>query len=169
VIAWRLCSTRFAKTAFSGEGARMAGGRWNDKGIRVVYCGGSLALAALELFVHVDPGDLPDDLVAIQVTIPEDLEVERITVRSLPAGWRRTPGPETLKELGNAWVTRGSSAVLAVPSAIIPAEENYLLNPTHEDFSRVVLARPEPFVFDPRMRRDPPALKSVGPSPRKRR
>ena len=129
----------------------MYGGRWNHAGTAVVYTSASLALAALELFVHIDVDLLPNDLVAIAAEFPEKLAVKTVKSTSLPKNWRRYPALESLKNIGTTWATDGSTAILAVPSAIIPEEQNYLLNPAHQDFKQVRLRRPIPFHFDPRM------------------
>ncbi|WP_394823243.1 RES family NAD+ phosphorylase [Pendulispora albinea] len=153
LILWRICRRKYGTTAFSGEGAKLAGGRWNRKGTRISYCGGSLALAALEMLVHVDVNELPGDLVCLRAAVPDEVSFEQIDVTKLPRNWRATPAPDALKDIGTDWVVRGSSAVLAVPSAIIPSEMNYLVNPAHADFERVAVGLPEPFGFDPRLRR----------------
>lgn len=116
----------------------------------VVYCASSLALACLEVFVHVDATELPDDLVAIRVELPEDAVVE--DVGPLPRGWRAVPGPPSLRRIGSAWAARGQALGLRVPSAVIPEETNLLLNPKHPDMARVVRGLPRKFAFDPRMR-----------------
>lgn len=145
---WRLAGR--GRTAFDGEGARLYGGRWNHPGVAVVYTAESLALAVLELFVHLSPRDAPG-LVAIPADVPEQVRVERLDPRELPRDWRATPAPPALADLGTAWARGGASAVLAVPSAIVPRETNYLLNPAHPDFRRPRIGRPEPFSLDPRM------------------
>jgi RES domain-containing protein len=105
----------------------------------------------LELFVHVDIDTAPDTLVAIQADIPDGLAMETVKIEGLPKDWRRYPAPEALRGIGTAWANAASSAVLAVPSAVIPPEWNYLLNPAHQDFKRIRLQRPVVFRFDPRM------------------
>jgi RES domain-containing protein len=149
VQVWRICSRRHQR--FDGEGARLYGGRWNYPGTAVVYTSASLALAALKLFVHIDVDLLPNDLVAIAAEVPERLAVETVKAASLPKNWRRYPALESLKDIGTTWAAEGSTAILAVPSAIIPEEQNYLLNPAHRDFKQVRLRRSIPFHFDPRM------------------
>lgn len=146
---WRICSREHRR--FDGEGARRYGGRWNHTGTSVVYTSGSMSLAALELFVHVDIDIAPGELVAIQADIPDTLTIETVKIDSLPKDWRRYPAPEALKEIGTACAKKGSTAILAVPSAVIPEERNYLLNPTHRDFRRIRLRKPVAFRFDPRM------------------
>ncbi len=150
---WRICKKQHVKGAFTGEGARLYGGRWNHKGSAVVYCASSLALAALEVFVHVDPSELPDDLMSIPADLPEKMKVERLTPNKLPKSWRESVGPDVLKDIGTTWVQRGQTVALFVPSAIVPEEENVLFNPTHPDFAKIKLGLPRPFAFDPRMRK----------------
>jgi RES domain-containing protein len=149
VRVWRIAIKRFQR--FDGEGARRYGGRWNHPGNTIVYAAGSLSLAALELFVHVDTDLAPANLVAIPADVPDTVRIETIDAADLPRNWRAYPAPEALKDIGTAWAVKGSSAVMAVPSALIPTERNYLLNPKHRDFKRVRIGKSIPFRFDPRM------------------
>jgi RES domain-containing protein len=103
------------------------------------------------VFIHVCPSDAPIDLVAVSAEIPDGLPMTRVSAVSLPARWRRHPPPESLAELGEDWVGRRRTAVMMVPSALIPQESNYLLNPRQADFRRIRIGRPEPFRFDDRM------------------
>jgi RES domain-containing protein len=147
---WRITSRRHAGHAYDGEGARLWGGRWNRPGVPIVYCSLALSLAALEYFVHLEP-DMAPSLVAVAADLPAGLAAESLVWRSLPAHWRSYPAPERLQKLGTAWVRSGRSAILLVPSSVIPHERNVLLNPTHPDFSKIKLHKAEPFSFDPRM------------------
>ena len=117
----------------------------------MVYTSGTVALAALETLVHVDPDEAPEDLVVISAEIPEELAVHRVTDRDLRKGWRATPAPRALQQIGLDWIRKGRSAVLEVPSAIVPDERNYLLNPAHPDFTRIRRGRPRGFALDPRL------------------
>lgn len=146
---WRLCKRRHG--AFDGEGARLAGGRWNQRGVPIVYTSETLSLAALELLVHCDPPLAPEDLVAIFAEVPDSLPVRRIEVSSLPRNWRRYPAPEALARFGTEWVNRGETAILAVPSVLVPRERNYLLNPAHRDFRQIRLGEAEAFALDSRL------------------
>ena len=148
VPAYRIVKARRAAAAFDGEGARRFGGRWNSPGTRMVYTAESRSLAALEILVHLEGPARGFSL--IRCEFPESL-IEVLPVRALPAGWRVSPAPRALATLGDAWVARGSSAVLAVPSAVIAEERNYLLNPRHADFARVTVLAPEPFPYDERL------------------
>lgn len=146
---WRICYRRYRR--FDGEGARLYGGRWNHARTSLVYTSGSLSLAALELFVHLDIDIAPVGLIAIPAEIPDSLRVDTLEVTSLPRNWRLYPGPEALKDMAAAWLSKSSTAVLAVPSAVIPSERNYLLNPKHADFERIRIQNSMPFEFDARM------------------
>lgn len=148
---WRICKRRHA--AFDGEGARIAGGRWNRRGTAVVYVSETLSLAALELLVHCDPVLLPGDLVSIRAEIPDGLEITRVEVDALPRGWRRSPPPDALAAIGSDWARRASTAALSVPSALVPGERNLLLSPAHPDFRRIRVGKPDFFSLDPRLAR----------------
>jgi len=148
-IAWRLCRRVHAAGAFSGEGARRYGGRWNSRGVPMVYCSSSLALAAMELFVHLDPSQAPPDLVAVAATLPEGEPARTIALEELPPGWwAETPAT---RDLGDEWIRSASSLALRVPSVPIRSEWNVLLNPLHPRIAEVRIDPPEPFVFDARM------------------
>jgi RES domain-containing protein len=151
LVFWRICRVARAATAFDGEGARRYPGRWNHKDAPVVYCASSLSLATLELFVHVDPADIPDDLVSIRAELPGSVHVETVETKKLPTDWRTYPAPLALKDLGTEWAASMRTVGLVVPSAITPIENNLVLNPRHPDIARLVTRAPEPFAFDPRL------------------
>jgi RES domain-containing protein len=146
---WRLVTGRFAGTAFTGEGARLYGGRWNRKGVPMVYTAGSQSLAMLEMLVQDEP--LRARYMMIAATLPKGLKIERIEPGQLPANWRDLAAREQLQALGTAWAKSLSSAVLAVPSAVIPAETNYLLNPLHPAFAKIETGEPQEFITDLRL------------------
>lgn len=151
---WRLCSRRFALP--DGEGARLYGGRWNVPGTAIVYAAATLSLAALELLVHTDSDLLPERLVAVAAEIPESLKIEEISQDDLPDNWVEYPPPEAVQALGSQWTQRRDTAVLSVPSVIIPGEQNYLLNPKHPEFARIRWCDPTPFTWDPRLYNNSP-------------
>lgn len=148
-VAHRIVKARHAHAAFSGEGARLAGGRWNLPGDAVVYTSASLALAAIETFVHVGEDGMHIEFVCFRVEIPESLAIQRC--RRPPTGWRSEPPDQAGMRHGSKWLRGGRAAVLEVPSAIVPSESTYLLNPNHADFRRIRMGRPRAFAFDPRM------------------
>ena len=145
--AWRIVKAKHAATAFSGEGARLYGGRWNSPGVSLVYTSGTKALAALESLVHLNP-----PVIFKYAAIPIEFDaalVEKVT--ALPADWNDMPAPPSTRAIGDLWAKQARSAVLELPSVIIPGESNYLLNPAHPDFKKIVIGKPEPFSFDPRL------------------
>jgi RES domain-containing protein len=147
---WRICRRRYVAEAASGEGARLYGGRWNSRGVRVVYASTSLALAAVETFVNLEPNLRPEDLVSIEGEISEAVEVQKVDLKALPAHWYETRD-ESLRRFGDEWIEASRTVALLVPSAAIRGEWNVLLNPAHVDFSKVKFQKPEPFKFDVRM------------------
>jgi RES domain-containing protein len=150
VTAWRIVKARLVVRAFDGEGARVEGGRWNSPGTAVVYTSQSAALAAFEMLVHLGRSTVLPAYVLIPCTF-DDAFVSRVDRRRLPKKWRSYPAPPELQLIGDEWIRSGKSAVLEVPSAVISAESNYLLNPRHADFQAVRVMEPRPFEFDLRL------------------
>lgn len=152
VTAWRIVKRKLVRDAFSGEGARRYGGRWNRPGVAIVYTAGSRSLAALEILVHLDAPDLLAEYAVIGVEFDERL-LTRIDVAALPKRWWADPAPAKLQDMGDAWAASNASPALEVPSATVPAESNFLLNPGHPDFQKLRFGKPERFHFDPRLAR----------------
>jgi RES domain-containing protein len=150
IRAWRLIKAEHADDAFDGEGARRGGGRWNSKGARVVYTSGLLSLATLEVMVHNHFFSALKNYVCIPIDFDSSLS-QSITLEDLPDNWKADPIPQSVKEVGDRWIQNQESAILKVPSAIIPAEYNYLINPSHPDFEKIVIHPPQKFAFDPRL------------------
>lgn len=147
--AWRLTKTRHVSTAWDGEGAKRAGGRWNSTGVAVVYASETLALALVEILVHLSSGVLPA-YSALPIQFDDSL-VTRLTAEELPSNWQGYPPPAETRAIGDQWVARGTTPVLRVPSVVVPWEFNYLLNPAHPDFAKIRKGAPIPFPFDPRL------------------
>ena len=147
---WRISKAKHAHSAFSGEGARLFDARWNFAGVPMVYTSSSLALAAIEFFVHLDPNEAPPALVSLMADIPDELRIERRDVNELPSNWRKTDNAQ-LQRLGTDWINSLSSVALIVPSAAVEGEWNVLLSPLHPDFSKVRISSPRAFYYDDRM------------------
>ena len=151
--AYRIAKSKYLKTAFDGEGAKLHGGRWNSIGTRMVYTSSSLSLATLELLVHTE--DL-ETIYGLYRVIPIEFEnalVQEVEVKSLPHGWN---APETTADpqiIGDEWIGSRSSALLRVPSAVTTRESNYFINPAHPDFSKISLG--SSFEFEPDLRLGP--------------
>jgi RES domain-containing protein len=150
VRIWRICKARYAVEAFSGLGARRFGGRWNSPGVPMVYASSSLALAAIELFVHLEPNLQPDDLVSIAATLPAGEPAQRFAPDALPPTWW-TDDFEPLRDLGDKWIGAKSSLAIEVPSAALRVEWNVLVNPLHPAVATIKIEEPQPFHFDARM------------------
>ena len=148
---YRICKTRYAATAFDGEGAFRFGGRWNSRGTRIIYTAGSMALAALEMLVHLDDDEMLLAYSYVGANVPAELILSVQAFSPLPKNWSASPSPPALQRIGDEWVQTQASAVLEVPTSILPIEHNYLLNPAHPDFSKIVLKKPQRFVFDQRL------------------
>ncbi|OYZ07341.1 MAG: hypothetical protein B7X52_01265 [Thiotrichales bacterium 34-46-19] len=149
LTVWRITTARFVTSAFTGEGARLYGGRWNPKGYPIVYTAESRSLALLEMLVQDDP--LRANYVLVPAHIPNDLSITIIQTQELPEDWRNLSTRDTLQTVGKDWLTSMRSAILSVPSAVLPAERNYLINPNHPDFQKIMLGSPESLQTDMRL------------------
>ena len=147
MYVWRICQRKHSHTAFTGEGGLYASGRWHPQGFKIVYTAESLALATLEVFVHIESDRLP--LMAIRAWLVDDLAVEEASRDHLPNNWQEESAYPALQQIGKDWL-QSMRPILKVPSAIVPVEFNYLLNPQHPDLT-VRLESPQEFKFDRRM------------------
>ena len=149
IRAWRIVRRNHAASAFDGEAAKNAGGRWNSPGSAVVYTASSLPLAALEVLVHLPR----ESILAKFVSIPVDFDEELVTELKarLPPDWRDYPAPVSTMTIGDEWLRSKASPVLLVPSVIIPDESNFLLDPAHPDLAKLSIGTPRDFWFDPRL------------------
>jgi RES domain-containing protein len=148
---YRVLRKAFAQSPLDGEGAYRYGGRWSSVGTRLAYTSEHQSLAMLEYFVHLDADDAPADLVLVTAEIPDDLPKQRVAAEQLPPLWRRSPAPPELARIGAEFVRKGERCILIVPSALAPSENNWLLNPQHAGFHKIVVSELEPLTYDPRM------------------
>lgn len=137
--------------SLAGDGALRTSGHWHARGRRVVYCALSPAAALLEILVHleIDIQDLPARYRLLKIEVPDDVPVERISVRELPPDWPEKT--DVTRAIGNAWLAKSRTPLLIVPSAIAPETFNALLNPGHQDARRIVIARTSEHAIDPRL------------------
>lgn len=147
---FRLCRRPFSRNPLDGRGGLFASGRWHTPRRLVCYASDSLALASLEILVHCEPDLVPGDLLAVEINVPGSVAVEELGTDLLPRSWRRYPAPTSLQRLGNAWLDQNSASVLRVPSALVPSESNFLINPSHPDSRKLRVVQKAPFRFDPR-------------------
>ena len=150
LTAYRITKAAHAATIWSGIGARDHGGRWNSKGVAVVYTAANRSLAAVEQLVHMIKPPVLNGYVIASITF-DDARVQRLNPAALPANWNDPVPPPELKQFGDDWVAASRFTVLAVPSAVIADELNYLFNPAHPEFSDFVKSTPGAFVYDHRL------------------
>ena len=148
--AFRIVKKRHALTAFTGDGAREYGGRWNLPGTPVVYAAQTRALAALEALAHYAGAERRIAFVTFPIEVPDKL-VARLAPHRLPADWRSEVPSRATQQLGSEWQAGGDSVALLVPSVLIPQEFCVLLNPQHRDTRKVTMGFPAPFEFDERL------------------
>jgi RES domain-containing protein len=149
VTVYRVGSNRYP--ANDGLGARLYGGRWNHKGTSVIYTAESRALCALEVLVNAD--ELADDYVVTPIEVPAEIAVAEISIADLSPGWDAHEATNATRDIGTKWAKELSTAILCVPSTVIPRERNYILNPAHPEFTRIRFLGTEPFYFDDRLGR----------------
>jgi RES domain-containing protein len=148
---YRVLRKSYARTPFDGEGSYQYGGRWSSPGIRLSYASEHQSLAMLEYFVHLEASDAPPDLVLASADVPDDLPRQRIDVGKLPVNWRDIPAPPELARMGDEFVQLGNGCLLIVPSALVPSENNWLINPLHGEFRKITIRETEPLTYDSRL------------------
>lgn len=157
VALWRIATEapEYKAVDATGTGARLSGGRWNHKGIAVVYAAPSIALVALETIIHLSAPALPFNRYLIRIDVPDEVWRRRqdIDNENAPAGWDAEPVGLTSLEYGDAWIKSMSSALMCAPSVVIPMEQNVLINPCHPEASQLIFTNTGKFLFDRRIRK----------------
>ena len=152
---WRIATDTLTYTSedLSGAGAKATGGRWNSKGNAILYCASSIALATLETVVHLSAAGLPLNRYLVQIDIPDNLWVKRqpLSAQSAQVGWDDLPAGMVSIQAGDAWLASQASAVLEVPSIIVPEELNILINPLHSDSQTITAKKIRKWLYDPRL------------------
>jgi RES domain-containing protein len=148
--AWRIVKAKHSKGAFTGEASSLLGGRWNSPGTKLIYTASSISLALLEMLVHLGRSETLEAYQLIRIAF-EESHLVRLDRSSLPPTWRSYPPPREVQNIGDQWVAANTSVILAVPSAVVPSEVNYLVNPSHPDFRSLRISEPMPFPIDRRL------------------
>ena len=153
MIVWRTSKTKYAKSAFSGIGAAKVGGRFNSVGSPpVVYAAcDALALAIIEVLVHMYDRAVPPDFSYVKAMIPDTVSREKLEIDDLPLNWSMWPHPDSTRVIGDEWLASESSCLLLVPSAVTRVDFNCLINPQHPDFASIRVEPPDPLDFDHRL------------------
>ena len=150
MIVYRLAKSKYSHD-LSGKGAEKTGGRWNSKGVAMVYTSASRALCTAEIAVHTPLGIMPKDFELISIEIPDSIKIFELSVNDLPKDWNSIPHSGKTQELGDKFVRENKHAVMKAPSAVVQGDFNYLINSNHEDAKNVKIIKLESFVFDQRM------------------
>lgn len=150
IRAWRLAAAAYADRMMSGGGAYRQGGRWNSRGRAVVYMSESLSLCVCENLVHMVKTPMLRSFKSIWVDIPESL-ILTLEEKNLPASWKAVPAPRSTRQIGDKWFDEKATAVLKVPSTVVPDEYNFILNPMHPDFGELKIGKISDFQFDERL------------------
>ena len=149
MLVYRITTRKWMKTASGGEGSRLFGGRWTSPGRPAVYTASSISLAILETLVHMDSRTAPP-MVVFEVVLPDSVDVTVVSAADLPTNWN-DPGGADQQAFGDAWLTEADTVALIVPSAVVPYENNVILNPLHAEFERVSVRQPEVLALDKRL------------------
>lgn len=145
---WRIASALYP--VWSGEGARLKGGRWNQPGTPAIYAATSYALAVLEVLVHGNVGRVPRGFRYVVAEVPDDTRVDRVAEDAVP-GWNALP-PLSSRAFGDAWLRGRQGLVLLVPSAVTDGLDlNAIVNPLHPDFARLAVTEEQPVAWDQRL------------------
>jgi RES domain-containing protein len=154
IRVYRLYRKRRRDAAFTGEGARLEGARWNLPGTPAIYAASTLGLALLEFLVHLDPSEMDIarlELETCSADIPSGVAFYEVPAKALPRQWKAVPWSASSQAFGTRLLQEGQYAAIAVPSVVVPTECNYLLNPLHPDFHKIKLGSPQPFLIDRRL------------------
>lgn len=149
MIVYRLARQAFIND-ISGYGAEKTGGRWNSKGLAVLYTAASRALAMVEVAVHVPLGIIPINYFIATIDVPEN-DITELKADDLPPNWNSNPFIKATQFIGDNFIRANQHLVLQVPAASVPGDFNYLINPRHPDFNKIKLKSVDPFVFDVRL------------------
>ncbi|HLT24069.1 MAG TPA: RES family NAD+ phosphorylase [Ignavibacteria bacterium] len=149
MIVYRICKSKYHKD-LSGAGAEQFGGRWNSKGVPMLYTSESAALCMLEVLVHIPRTSIPDDFVMISLSVPDD-NLEAVDESSLPKKWNDFPIIYGTTTIGDNFIRQRTALILKVPSSIVPESYNYLINPLHPDITKVKIEKVMKTPFDKRL------------------
>lgn len=150
MIVYRLSRSKF-KNDLSGKGAELAGGRWNSKGVPMLYTSESIALCTVEIAVHMPLGIVPLDYYLVRIELPDLEELPEVKPENLPEAWKSFPHANLTQEIGDNFILEENHLILKVPSATVQGNFNYLVNPRHPDFNKVKVLDAVPFEFDKRL------------------
>ncbi len=149
MIVYRLSRGKY-HLDLSGKGAELYGGRWNSKGVAMLYTSQSRALAFAEVAIHVPVGIVPKDYFLISIKTSDTASILKLAEKEMPADWRSNPHSNSTQKIGDQFIIESKYLIFQVPSAIVPGDFNFLINPNHSLIKEVTIKDVEPFEFDSR-------------------
>ena len=152
MLIYRIDRKKRQHDTLSGIGAEIYGGRWNLPGTRAVYCAGSMSLAMLEMLVHMDRKHVPNDRIIVKIEVPDEKLIQYHDRKDLPPHWDRFPYTHASQKVFTDWITlEDAGPVLALPSAVVPEEWNFIINPLHQKMTRIRVVDVGPLSIDERL------------------
>ena len=150
MIVFRLCKSKYCHD-LSGSGAEKSGGRWNSKGIAMLYTSNSRALCTTEIAAHAPLGILPSDYFLITIVVPDLISILEVNTSKLPPNWKDFPPSKSTQKIGDKFISENNYLVMKVPSVIVQGEYNYLFHPHHKSFNQITILKVEAFEFNKRL------------------
>ena len=151
MLIYRLDRLKRENQVLSGKGSEMFGGRWNYPGIPAVYCAENRALTVLEILAHLDKDHWPNDRIMVSFEIPDESMIHKMDVAELDSGWNSFPYTDSSQRIFGEFVQSNNHCILAVPSAIVPDEFNFVINPNHPKATQIRVIDKKAFVLDHRL------------------
>jgi RES domain-containing protein len=150
---WRIASDTRNYTAddITGAGAKATGGRWNRQGNAVLYTATNISLAVLETYVHIKLDGLPLNRYLVRFDVPDAVWQNAHDCKNPPVGWDAVPEGMVSLDEGDNWLKQNTTALMIVPSVIVPDEFNVLVNPAHPDMSQISVVKVKKWQYDRRM------------------
>lgn len=154
-LIWRISkhTPQYKAIDLSGGGAKLTGGRWNSKGVAVVYASSTIALATLETLAHLGDDIAIRNAFLVKIQVPAAVWKLRqiIEAGELDPTWLAEPPGSTTIDFGDDWLAKTGAPLLLVPSVIVPEEYNILINPTHAAAAKIAATVLRQFIYDPRL------------------
>jgi len=148
MTAYRICNPLF-NDDISGTGAKLYGGRWNSKGVSMLYLTEFISLAVLEMLVHIQFKEPVSELSLLHISVPETAEIKELKLNKLKQNWIKDDA--YTKFIGDEFIRSGKTLAMKVPSAVITEEHNFIINPLHPDFKKIKITDARNFETDKRL------------------
>ena len=148
MTVFRICNTHYSED-ISGTGAKLYGGRWNSKGVAMLYASEHISLSVLEMLVNNRFTDFATDLNLLHLAFADSLSIKEVKNNKLKTDWINDF--DYTRFMGDQFIKAGTHAILKVPSAVIKEEHNFIINPSHSDFKKIKITQTVSFSTDKRL------------------